>query len=293
MYEINNIKLVETVDMITPVVNDPYKFGAISACNSVSDIYAMGGKPLTALAITGYSNCDYGTEVLVEILRGAIDILNQCGATLIGGHCIDDKELKFGLSMTGIITGNRILTLSTAKKNDLLIITKPIGLGVITTALKGGKLSDDEIAFAERWMLTLNKDASERAVKAGANACTDVTGFGLLGHAYNMVNKTNLDLHINMKAVPILERVYELIDMGMSPVGAHNNLNYLKDKTIYSKNISDEDKLVLSDPQTSGGLIIALSGENLKEFDGIYHKVIGKFVEGEGKIYVTDCNNFI
>ncbi|MCX8069342.1 MAG: selenide, water dikinase SelD [Thermodesulfovibrionales bacterium] len=288
VYDINGIKLVETVDLITPVVNDPYKYGAISACNSISDIYAMGGRPITALAIAGFSSCDYGKEILIEILRGAIDTLTQCDATLVGGHCIDDKELKFGLSVTGILMSDKILTLSSAKKNDILIITKPIGLGVITTSLKGGKLSDDEIAYAEKWMLTLNKEASERAIKSNATACTDVTGFGLLGHGYNMVKNSNLDLYIFMRQVPVLERVYELIDSGMSPIGAHSNLKYLQDKIVFSSMISEEDRLVLADPQTSGGLLIALSKENLKSFDGIYYKVIGEFKEGTGKIYVTD-----
>ncbi|HIJ59490.1 MAG TPA: selenide, water dikinase SelD [Nitrospirae bacterium] len=286
VYEINGIKLVKTVDMITPVVNHPYKYGAISACNSISDVYAMGGIPLTALAIAGFSHCDYGTEILKEIMRGAIDLSRQCNVSIIGGHCIDDKELKFGLAVTGIITGERILTISTAKAKDILIITKPIGLGVLTTALKAEKLSDEEISLAERWMLTTNKEASERAIQAEANACTDVTGFGLLGHAFNMVKNRDLDLTISMKSVPILERVRELIDLGIAPIGAYSNMNYLNDKVVYSSKIKEEDKLILSDPQTSGGLIVALPKENLKYFDGIFYEAIGEFREGRGKIYV-------
>jgi selenide,water dikinase len=290
VYEIGGLRLIKTVDLITPVVNDPFTYGAISVCNSLSDVYAMGGRPFAALAIVGFSNCDYETEVLKEILKGALSILDIAGVSLVGGHCIDDRELKFGLSVTGVLSTNKILTVSGARAGDVLIITKPIGLGIITTALKGGKIADDDIAHAVKWMLTLNDEASVRALNSGASACTDVTGFGLLGHGYNMVKDSGLDLVINYPSVPVIERVFELIDMGMVAAGAYNNLSYIKDKTDFSDSISNEQKLVLTDPQTSGGLLIALSEESLCHFNGMFYAPIGRFQKGKGRIIVTGSN---
>ncbi|MCL4536308.1 MAG: selenide, water dikinase SelD [Nitrospirae bacterium] len=285
---IDNTAIVETVDVITPVVNDPFTFGAISANNSLSDVYAMGGRPVSALAIAGFSSCDYEPVVFKEILRGAVHSLDRAGAVLIGGHSFEDAELKFGLSVTGIVNKDKILRVSGAEDGDVIIITKPIGIGILTTSLKGGKLTDDDMKPAIGWMLTLNDTASEMALRAGATACTDITGFGLLGHAYNMVKGSGINFEIKKDSVPVLENVREMINSGMVPEGAYNNLRFLDGKVEFSPHITEEDRLLLADPQTSGGLLITLKEENIKVFkeSGIYFSVIGRVVKGSGKIIV-------
>ncbi len=279
---------METVDVITPVVNDPFTYGAISANNSLSDVYAMGGRPVSALAITGFSSCDYEPVVLKEILKGAIHSLSIAGAVLIGGHSFEDSELKFGLSVTGLVNKDKVLRVSGAVEGDIIIITKPIGIGVLTTSLKGGKMTDKDIKHAIDWMMTLNNEASELALKADATACTDITGFGLLGHACNMVKNSNMDFVIQKAEVPVLEGVNKMINAGMVPEGAYNNLRFLDNKVEFSSNVSEEDRLLLSDPQTSGGLLITLKEDNLKVFreSSIFFSVIGKVLKGSGKIIV-------
>jgi selenide,water dikinase len=281
--------LVETVDVITPVVNNPFTYGSISAANSLSDVYAMGGKPLTALAIIGFSSCDYEPSVIKEILGGALHMLDAAGVTLMGGHSFEDSEIKFGLSVTGLVDRNKILRVQGANPGDLIVITKPIGVGVVTTALKGGKISEDNMADAVNNMLTLNNKASGAALNAGATSGTDVTGFGLLGHAFNMVRDSSVDFVIDDHSVPVLEGVRDLISCGMAPQGAYNNLKFLNGKVDFTGSISDDEKLLLSDPQTSGGLLITVPEENMGLFasSGITHWVIGKVVKGRGKIIVT------
>ncbi|MEW6117889.1 MAG: selenide, water dikinase SelD [Nitrospirota bacterium] len=285
---INGTAVVETVDVITPVVNDPFTFGAISANNSLSDIYAMGGRPMAALAVAGFPSCDYEPAVLKDILRGAVHSLRAAGAVLLGGHTFDDAEIKFGLSVTGVVQRDRILKVSGAEEGDIIVITKPIGIGTLTTALKGGKLSDEELTPAIQWMLTLNNTASELALRAGATACTDVTGFGLLGHAHNMVRGSATDFVITRSAVPVLDRVPQMIDAGMIPEGAYNNLNFLEGKVFFPPDMSEEDRLLLADPQTSGGLLITMKEEGVRVFDqsSLFHAVIGRVVRGTGSIIV-------
>jgi selenide,water dikinase len=280
--------IVETVDVITPVVNDPFTFGAVSAVNSLSDVYAMGGRPVSALAIAGFASCDYEPIVLKEILGGAVSSLNRAGAVLIGGHCFEDPELKFGLSVTGIVQKDRILRISGAAEGDIIIITKPLGIGILSTALKGGKITDDEMKPAIDSMLTLNDKASELALKAGATACTDVTGFGLLGHAYNMVRDSHVDFVIKNDDIPVLDNVLQMINAGMVPEGAYNNLRFLGGKVGFSSSISEERKLLLSDPQTSGGLLITVKEENIKTFkdSSLFFSVIGRVVKGSGRILI-------
>lgn len=288
VYLIGDIAIVETVDIITPVVNDPFTYGAISANNSLSDVYAMGGRPVSALALTGFSSCDYKPIVIKEILRGAMHSLSIAGAVLIGGHSFENSELKFGLSVTGLVNKDKILRVSGAIEGDIIIITKPIGIGVLTTSLKGGKMTEKDIKHAINWMMTLNNAASELALKADATACTDITGFGLLGHACNMVKNSSVDFIIQKAKVPVLEGVNKMINAGMVPEGAYNNLKFLDKKVEFSSYISEEDRLLLSDPQTSGGLLITLKEDNLKVFreSSIFFSVIGKVVKGSGKIIV-------
>jgi len=280
--------IVETVDVITPLVNDPVTFGSISAANSLSDVYAMGGRPLTALAIMGFSPCDYGPPVIKDILSGALKVMKAAGVTLMGGHSFEDSELKFGLSVTGTVDRDRILRAGGAAPGDVLVLTKPLGIGVITTALKGRKIADQEIESTVRWMLTLNDRASEAAIRAGATAATDVTGFGLLGHAYTMVKGSRVDFVIGHDAVPVLERVREFIASGIVPSGAYDNLKFLEGKVDFRKAVTEEEKLVLTDPQTSGGLLIAVPESNIERFasTGVHFSVVGKVVRGSGRLVV-------
>ncbi len=296
VYLLDNIAIVETVDVITPLVDDPYTFGAISAANSMSDIYAMGGIPVTALAILGFSSCDYGYGVIKRLLRGATDKLSEAGATLIGGHSIEDAEFKFGLSVIGIVNKNKILKVSGTKQGAILILTKPLGIGILASALKRRviKDKDNEMREATSLMLTLNDKASRSAAHAGAHAVTDVTGFGLIGHALNMVEGSNIDFVISYKKVPVLTGVRELVSSGIAPGGAHNNLKFYGKKVTFPKGISKEEKLILSDPQTSGGLLIALPQRRIDRFKEFAKKEkmpyweIGEAIKGKGRIVIED-----
>lgn len=283
-----DLAIVETVDIITPVVNDPYTFGRISAVNSVSDIYAMGGTPLTALAVLGYSSCDYEPVVIKEILRGATDTLNDVGVSLMGGHSFEDSEIKFGLSVTGIIKPGNILRVNGAMPGDLIILTKPLGIGILTTALKAGKVSEEDISEAIEWMLRPNREASEIAIKATATSLTDVTGFGLLGHASNMVKNSNVDFIVEMNNIPLLKGVMEFISSGIIPEGAYNNLRFLEGKVDFDTAINEDKRLLLSDPQTSGGLLMTVSEDKISiiEDSDIVYWVIGEVRRGNGRIIV-------
>lgn len=277
------------MDIITPVVNDPFTFGSISAVNSLSDIYAMGGKPLTALALLGFSSCDFELSIIKEILKGAIDILDKAGVFLMGGHSFEDPELKFGLSVTGTIERNKILHQKGSNPGDIIILTKPIGIGILTTALKGGKLSEKDIQEAVEWMLRLNDTAAQAAIESGATSATDVTGFGLLGHAYNMVRDSSVNFVINQKDIPVLSRTRDMIDAGMVPEGAYNNLNFLEGRIDIKGKLTEEDRLLLTDPQTSGGLLITLPEDRVSVFSNsrVPFYIIGKVESGNGKIKIV------
>lgn len=288
MYVQNGIVLIETVDVIGPVVDDPFTFGAISAANAISDVYAMGGTPVSALAIAGFPLCSCAPSLLTEILRGAADTLHRAGAVLLGGHSFDDAEIKFGLAVTGTGSKDRILKVSGAQPGDLLVLTKPIGIGMITTALKGGKARQEEIDEAARWMLTLNREASAQALAAGAHACTDVTGFGLLGHAHTMVRNQHVDFVINADTVPVLPAAWRCMHEGMAPEGAYKNLEFLAPRVDFSPSISDDMKLMLADPQTSGGLLMAVpeSGYDSIGQSAGFHTIIGRVTSGGGRLLV-------
>ncbi len=269
-------------------MDDPYTFGAISAANSLSDIYAMGGIPHTALAIAGFSSCDYEPGVLREILRGAMDKLKEASVYLLGGHSIEDRELKFGLSVSGVVKKDKILRLSGAIPGDVLILTKPIGVGILTTALKGGRLLEDDLREAVQWMLRLNNRASAIAMDANAHAVTDVTGFGLLGHAFNMVRDAEIDIVISYGNVPVLDNVEGMVALGMVPEGDYNNLKFLDGRVLFPDGFPEEKGLILSDPQTSGGLLIAIAPQEVEVFSSadIPFSVIGRVEKGDGKLRV-------
>lgn len=293
IFRYKNCFLVETVDVITPIVDDPYTFGAICVANSVSDVYAMGGKPLTALAILGFASCDFSPSVIRRLLNGAIDKLEEAGACLIGGHSIEDNEFKLGFAVTGVVDKKNILRANGASAGETLILTKPLGTGILSSAFKKGIIKSSALKHAVSSMLTLNKTASKIAIDSGSRAATDVTGFGLLGHALNMVqDNKKLDLVIFHKAIPVLNNVRKLAASGIIPKGAHNNFDFVRNNVVFPRNFLKEEKLIMSDPQTSGGLLIAVPRAGMAKFKRLAKKekmsywVIGETIKGKGRIFV-------
>lgn len=287
-----NCFLVETIDVITPIVDDPYTFGAICAANAVSDVYAMGGTPLSALAILGFPSCDFEAPVIRRLLKGCIDKLGEADTCLIGGHSIEDKEFKFGLAVTGVVGGKAILKVAGASPGDILILTKPLGTGIVTSAAKKGKVKGAFLSKAVASMLRLNKHASKAAVLSGSRSATDVTGFGLLGHGLNMAKSSKADLVIWYDRVPVMDGVKKFAGAGLAPGGAQRNLDFCGSDVTFPTGFPNYAKLILSDPQTSGGMLIALPPKGLKKFERSAKKekmsywIIGEVAKGRGKIIV-------
>src|SRR6476620_4550153 len=254
----DSLALVQTVDFFTPVADDPETYGRIAAINSLNDVYAMGGTPISALSLVCYpQKGDW--DVLGAIIRGGQAAMNEHDVVVLGGHSVDDQEIKFGFSVTGTIEPKRVITNSGAQPGDVLILTKPIGTGAINTAVKLGNVRPETEAAALKTMLTSGRAASKAMVSAGANACTDVTGFGLLGHAYELAKASNVTLTIDSKAVPLLPDVLELIAEGMLTRGDKNNRVYVGETVRIMESVSSEMQSALYDPQTAGGLLISLS----------------------------------
>ena len=262
VYKINKeLAMIQTLDFFTPVVDDPYTFGQISAANSLSDVYAMGGEPKLAMNIVCFPNC-LSTDVLAEILKGGHDKVIEAGALIVGGHTVEDDEPKYGLSVTGFVHPDKVLSNSNAKAGDILIITKPLGLGIINTAIKGELIDESTYEEAVKIMSTLNKYAKEAIDRVGGiNSLTDVTGFGLLGHSLEMAMGSNVTIKINHKNVPILEKALEYAGMGLIPAGAYSNRNYVGENVYINEGIAKNVEDVLFDPQTSGGLLISIAKE--------------------------------
>ncbi|UVI32822.1 selenide, water dikinase SelD [Paenibacillus spongiae] len=259
VYKLNDeMAIVQTVDFFTPIVNDPYDFGQVAAANAISDIYAMGGKPLTVLNIVAFPIHTLDKQILTDILRGAADKVKEAGATLVGGHSIDDKEPKFGLAVTGLVHPDKVRTNAGAKPGDKLILTKPIGVGILTTSIKNNKLSDEEVAAVTKVMTTLNKTAAETMEPYNVHACTDVTGFGLLGHASEMAKGSGAGIRISQSLVPVLPRVRELAEAGLVPGGTKNNYAHLEGSVTFAEELDQIDQWILCDAVTSGGLLIAV-----------------------------------
>ena len=259
IYQINSEQaLVQTLDIITPVVDDPFLFGQIAAANSMSDVWAMGGKMLTAMNFVAYDNCHLTLEILREILAGGADKVREAGGTILGGHTIEDIEMKYGLSVTGIVHPRKYLRNNTCRPGDVLIITKPLGMGVISTSIKGEMVDEATIQEAGFQMAFLNKYASEAALRVGVHAMTDVTGFGLMGHLNEMTN-TNTSIELNYHKIPIIKAAIDLAEYGLFPAGAHRNEEYYRQFCKIEINIPDSHKMLLFDPQTSGGLLISVS----------------------------------
>ena len=261
----DDLAIIQTVDFFTPIVDDPYMFGQIAAANALSDVYAMGGKPLTAMNIVCFPIKTMDISILREILKGGLDKMKEAGVTLVGGHSVEDSELKYGLSVTGTIHPLKVLTNVGAKVGDRLILTKPLGTGIINTAIKGGMAKEDSIERVTRYMASLNKRASEIMQEIGANACTDVTGFGLLGHAFEMIEGTGKGIVINASDVPILPEAVNFAKMGMVPGGTYRNKEFRINKVDIDSALSPYLIDILFDPQTSGGLLIAVSGKKAQE----------------------------
>lgn len=284
--------LVETIDLITPIVDDPYTFGAIAAANSVSDVYAMGGTPLSALAVLGFSSCDFGPPVIKELLKGCVDKLTEAGACLVGGHSIEDKEFKFGLSVTGVVAKEHILRVAGASPGDILVLTKPLGTGIITSAAKKGKVTGNPLKTAISSMTRLNSAASRAAVLSGSRSATDVTGFGLLGHGLNIARSSKVDLIVHYDKVPVMDGVGKLAEAGAVPKGAQRNLDFCRKDVIFPEGFPLGAQLVMSDPQTSGGLLIAVPAAGIKKFEraakkeNVPYRIIGEVIKGKGKIIV-------
>jgi cysteine desulfurase NifS/selenium donor protein len=259
VYKLNDkFSIVQTVDFFTPVVDDPFQFGEIAAANSLSDIYAMGGKPLFALNVVGFPSNRLPIEVLEKILEGANSKSREAGISIIGGHTVDDMEPKYGLAVTGMVESKKVITNCNAKPGDILILTKPIGTGILSTALKKGMLDKNGENILIKTMADLNKLASEVMQKVGVNACTDVTGFGLLGHLLEMMNGSNTSAEIEFNKIRLLKNTSELGVAGCIPGGTKDNFTYTSPFISYDKSLSDIKKLVLNDAQTSGGLLISV-----------------------------------
>jgi len=291
-----NTAIVQTVDFFTPIVDDPYQFGVIAAVNSLSDIYAMGGKPLFALNIVGFPSNRLPISVLEQILKGAQSVADKANISIIGGHTVDDTEPKFGLTVTGVINPKKVITNRNAQPGDTLILTKPIGTGILSTALKQGLLEREHSELLVKTMATLNNSAAEVMQEVGVNACTDITGFGLLGHLLEMMAASHTAAEIQAGKVPLLPRVLELATSGVVPGGTHDNLAYTSSFAEYAEAISTVRRLILNDAQTSGGLLISVSTEKadallhgLKEKGVSDAVVIGKVTpDSEMRITVVE-----
>jgi len=258
----HDIALVQTVDFFTPIVDDPYDFGQVAAANAMSDVYAMGAKPVTAMNLVAFPMDTLGVKTLSLILQGGLDKCQEAGVVLLGGHTVEDAEPKYGLSVTGLAHPEKIVTNAGAKPGDVLVLTKPLGTGILSTAAKAGEITYDDLREAVELMKTLNRDASAAMVEVGVNACTDITGFGLLGHLWEMASASRVSCDIHWDSVPLLPKVLDLVDL--APGGAISNARYLKGFSSYEGG-TEAFETVLCDPQTSGGLLIAVPGERLEQ----------------------------
>jgi selenide, water dikinase len=254
--------LVQTVDFFTPIVDDPYLYGQIAAANALSDVYAMGGHPVTALAIAAFPQDGLHTEDIAQIFRGGFDKLREAGVALLGGHTVQDREIKFGYAVTGAVDPKRILTNTNAKPGDRLILTKPLGTGIVGTAIKFGRASDDLIDRAVRQMRMLNKNAAEAIANVpGVHACTDITGFGLAGHASEMAIGSNVTIEIDVNALPIIAGVLDIAAQNRSG-GMQTNKEHFAAGIEMPVGVPDNRRDLMFDPQTSGGLLVSVAAES-------------------------------
>ncbi len=295
VFRINNdLAIIQTVDFFTPVVDDPYWFGQIAVANALSDVYAMGGIPKTAMNLVSFPSDKMDISILQEILRGGTDKMKEAGVVLIGGHSVDDPELKYGLSVTGFVHPDKIITKKGLKEGDILILTKPLGIGIINTSIKGGIASKGLIDYVTNLMATLNKKASEIMRGFKVHACTDITGFGLIGHMAEMIYETGLSVILEAKNIPIIPEARDFASMGIVPAGTYKNMDFWKD--MVKREIDDDIiMLILFDPQTSGGLLIACDPSDANSLfeilrdEGVQDAtIIGEVIKGkENEIIVS------
>ena len=253
-----DLALIQTIDFFTPIVDDPRMFGRVAAANSLSDVYAMGGRPITAMNVVCFPISKLGNAVLKEILAGGLDILTEAGVALVGGHSVEDDEPKYGLSVAGLVHPDRLMTNSGLKPGDRLFLTKALGTGIIATALKGNLASEASVEAMVRSMCTLNRAASEAAASVGVRACTDITGFGLAGHVVEMARASHCRVSLDAKNVPVLQGALDYAAMGLIPGGAHANRKFFGSWITTAPGLVQETVDVIFDPQTSGGLVLGI-----------------------------------
>lgn len=295
VYKISEeLAMIQTLDFFTPVVDDPFTFGQIAATNSLSDVYAMGGEPKLAMNIVCFPNC-LSPDVLAEILKGGHDKVKEAGAIVVGGHTVEDDEPKYGLSVSGFVHPDKVLTNSNAKVGDILIITKPLGLGIINTAIKGELADKETYDIAVKLMTTLNKYAKEAIDRVGGvNSLTDVTGFGLIGHGVEMAKGSGLTIKIDHKKLPIIPQALNYASMGLIPAGAYANRKHTADQIYIDKIVPKDVEDVLFDPQTSGGLLISVKeSKSLELIEALKDTpteaaIIGCVVEQEDKCVIVE-----
>ena len=280
----NDKYLVQTVDFFSPIVDDPYTFGQIAAANSLSDIYAMGAKPLFALNIVGFPTKELSNDILAEILKGGASIASKAGIPIVGGHSVDDSEIKYGLVVTGEVKKNDLIKNSNAKDGDLLLLTKPLGTGILYNALKKGLASPDDFHPAIESMVETNKEIGSFLKEFNVNAATDVTGYGLIGHLYEMCKASNISAEIEINKVPFFNKVEQFAKKGAVPGGTKRNLDFFSKHIEFEDSVQNHQKLMLADAQTSGGLLISLSKNNAHSLTSFCKKqsigsvqIIGKF----------------
>ncbi len=296
VYKINEeLAIIQTVDFFTPIVDDPYSFGQIAVANALSDVYTMGGRPLTALNIVCFPTKSLDISILKAILQGGVDKMREAGVILLGGHSVDDVELKYGLAVTGTVHPKRLITNSGALPGDKLVLTKPLGTGIISTAIKAGEASKETIGKVTRCMAALNKQACELMQELGAHACTDITGFGFIGHAIQLADNSQVGIRVDSVKVPVFEEAKEFISKGLCPGGLYRNREFYGGRVKFLANTPEFLQDVLFDPQTSGGLLISLSAEaavalvSRLEIAGVEDAaIVGEVVsEPKGKILVA------
>ncbi len=290
-----DLAIIQTVDFFTPVVDDPYDFGQIAVANALSDVYTMGGRPLTALNIVCFPSRSLDISILKAILSGGIDKMREAGVILLGGHSVDDVELKYGLAVTGTVHPDRLVTNSGAKPGDRLVLTKPLGTGIISTAIKAGVADRGTVARATKVMAALNREACELMQELGAHACTDITGFGFVGHTIQLAENSQVGIRVEATKIPILEEVKDFVSKGLCPGGLYRNREFYGGRVEFSADTPEFLRDVLFDPQTSGGLLVSLATEaaavlvsRLESVGVVGVAVVGEVVsEPKGKIVVA------
>jgi selenide,water dikinase len=283
----DEVAVIQTLDFFTPVVDDPYDYGAIAAANAMSDVYAMGGEVVVALNICGIPT-DLPEEIVAEILRGGAEKVLEAGGVLAGGHTVEDKEPKYGLAVMGLVHPDKILTKGGAQPGDVLLLTKPLGVGIITTALKSEAADPSHVAEAVESMQKLNRGAARLIQQVGVHACTDITGFALLGHGYEMAERSGARLRFVEERIPFLDGAHKYAAEGLFPGGSCRNQKAFERRVHFSPSISEETQMLLFTPETSGGLLVAVAPDKARLLIDLFDEAgepiwnVGDVLEGEG-----------